>query len=46
MSFKMNVVGVLNCVCFFKLNHRVNKADNVEHKQDEDKDRQRLGMLS
>lgn len=42
----MNVVGVLGCVCYFKLNSRFNKIDNVEHKQGEDKDRQRLGMLS
>lgn len=38
----MNVVGVLDFVCYFfvQLNSCFNKADNEEHKQDEDKDRQ------
>lgn len=31
---------------FVQRNSCFNKADNKEHKQDEDKDRQRLGMLS
>lgn len=32
MSIKMNVVGVLGCVCYFKLDSRFNKVDKVEHK--------------
>lgn len=35
---EINVVAVLEFVCYFFVHS--NKADNEEHKQDEDKDRQ------